>query len=201
MRALLASLVFLVACGSGSRRGGADEPIIDTADRISGLPAPTQPLGGTSERFQEIWTAAQLAIEVPLPAPDVADESVYTEWIERRLSRWLGERADAIARVKDRLRELGSAPADEQMMAAGVLGFLMEDTARQVLEAPVPVNARRPERAEALREALSAEVDPLYAAAIEAYRMCGDVEGGSAPHLAAWREYCDGRKEALREER
>ncbi len=199
-RALSLGVLVLAACGSRADGRGADElPTIDTVDRIPGIPAPVRPVGTATEPFQELWTAAQIALEISLAPPAVDDESVYGEWIEDRLAPFLRDRADAIRRVKSRLRGLGEAPADEQVMGAAALGHLLEDTARQVLETDVPVDPRRPARAAAIREALEGDVGPLYASALEAYVTCLRVDGASATHLASFRAHCEARAAALRE--
>ncbi|MBC7172004.1 MAG: hypothetical protein H5U40_06255 [Polyangiaceae bacterium] len=189
-----------VSCGGGSRGGDAAEAMSSGLDRIEGLPSPALSLASTTERFQELWTAAQLALEEPLPSPDTADEEVYGDWVDQRLSRWLRHRAEALTRVKERLRGLGAAPAEERVMGAAVLGFLMEDTARAVLEAQVPHDPSRPARAAELRDALAGHVTPLYAAALEAYTVCVDHARGAAPHLHVWRAHCDERARALERE-
>jgi hypothetical protein len=201
VRAARTLLVFVLACGCGARRSPAsgddalDGP--DLAERIAGVPAPARPLGATSERFQAVWTDAELALELRLPAPEIADEAAYASWLEARLTPWLRERAQAIERMRAELRMLRAAPVEEQVMGAALLGFLLEDTARQVLDAPVPEAADRPARATELREALSDEITPLYQKALKAYARCLDVARGAPPHLAAWRALCEARDAAL----
>jgi hypothetical protein len=195
----IAVVLFALACGCGAARTPRGDSLedADLADRIRGLPAPARPLGATSERFQGVWTDAELALEARLPPPAIADEAAYSGWLEARLTPWLRERARAIERTRGALRLLRAGPIEERIMGAALLGFVLEDTAREVLEAPVPELAERPARAAELRAALSTEMTPLYAKAREAYARCLVAARGAPPHLAAWRALCEARDAAL----
>ena len=149
-----------------------------------------------SHELQQLWERVETAgaVRPPEPPADASTESVNA-WAEGPFATWLGERAQASSDVQSALEPLAEAPAHERGVAAGLYGYLQEDTVADVRGAPIPDSiSSDPELLEIYDRSMLEALVPYARVAVQAYRFCDAAFGETGePAWLEWAEYCRAR--------
>jgi hypothetical protein len=211
---LLTSLSLLViGCGGSSPRNdeGSGSAGTSTAETSGGeaeaphtlytttpvpVPQPAIARDRLASPTQEIWLEVEQAVAVRPPQPPAAtEEAALTGWYESAFSPWLAQRLAAAQRAEGHASGLEGAPPWDRGVAAGVLGYLHEQTAAEARGAPIPPSVSG-----------DAELLAVYTRALddalEGYRFCvaafDELAGVSeGPAWQEWRDFCEDRGEEL----
>ncbi|AKF09684.1 hypothetical protein [Sandaracinus amylolyticus] len=157
------------------------------------VPQPAVAREQMSPELQQLWDRVEAAVATrpPEPPSDGSTESVNA-WAEGPFAAWLTERARASTDVQNALEPLAEAPPHERGVAAGLFGYLQEDTVADVRGAPIPDAITSD--AELLRvydESMLAALVPYARVAVQAYRFCEAAFQESGEELwGEWAAYC-----------
>lgn len=212
---LLAALTSLAACG-GARTETASTTTDDetaggeaTAETSAHpirtttpipVPQPALPREEMSAGLQGLWDRVEAAVAVrpPEPPADASTESVNA-WAQGPFASWLGERAQASSDVQSALEPLAEAPAHERGIAAGLYGYLQEDTVADVRGAPIPDSITAdPELLQVYDHSMLEALVPYARVAVQAYRFCVAAFGETGDEAwLEWSDYCQARAEEV----
>lgn len=160
------------------------------------MPALPFAVAQSSAPFQRLYEGVQEALEDAMPEPTVSSEAAYRRWIEHDLASWMERRGTAIRAAENRARSLVNSPDDEKGVGHALAAFLNERTAEDVIEAPVPNESTRPERAAALHAAWRDQLHGLLSAAHAHWVVCARTLELASPEVAAWKSRCDDEAES-----
>lgn len=148
-----------------------------------------------SAPLRALWQTALDAAAAPLIFPDLGtDLATYQRWVEERLAPWLDARAEQVHTMMGAYRYLRGGAADERTIGAALFAHVCEDTAAQVLAAPLPRAADDPAVAAQLRQTLETRVEPLRERARVYYDTCMTAGVGAGPHVDVWIRFCAERR-------
>ncbi len=200
----------LVACGGSA--SSAETTTTASADGTSGserphpirtttpIPVPTPAIerDALSAQLQRVWELVEAAIAVRPPEPPSEPTTEHVqEWANGPFAEWIGRRITATREAEEALVPLEEAPAYERGLAAGLIGYLHEDTAADVRGAPIPDEiANDAELLAIYTSALDDALRPAAEAAFRAYTFCTanfDEVGDST--WVEWRTYCEDRRQ------
>lgn len=215
----LASILVLTACGGSSSSGqttttttattstdttsggetrAADHPLRSTTP----IPVPATAVAreDMSAPLQALWDQVERTAELrpPEPPSDRTVEAIQA-WIDGPFRAWLDQRVQMSVEAEAQLEPLRGAPSHERGIAAGLLGYLHEDTAADVRGAPIPEAIDHdPELLREFSEALNEALHPYARRSALAYGLC-ERAFDEAPDSAwaEWGEYCDDRREEV----
>lgn len=170
------------------------------------VPSPGVPRERLAEPAQQIWLEVERAVaeRPPEPPSDVAaTDDALRRWYTDAFTPWLARRLEAATRADGRAAELAEARPWEWGVAAGLLGYLYEQTAAEARGAPIPASiVNDAELLAVYSGALDEALLPMARRALEAYRFClaafGDLAG--SPEAEVWQEWgawCEDRSEEL----
>lgn len=161
------------------------------ARRIPGLPIVPFSVSQSSSAFQRLFEGIEDALADTLPEPAVESEPAYRRYMDEELTPWLERRGAAILSAERRLAALDQEPEGERALGRALIAYLAERTREDVLDAPVPNERSRPDRATALRDAWRERLEPLHATAHRQWTGCVEVLSMASPELARWKQRCE----------
>lgn len=168
------------------------------------VPQPAIARDRLASSTQEIWLEVEQAVAVRPPEPPAAtEEAALTGWYESAFSPWLAQRLAAAQRAEGHASGLEGAPPWDRGVAAGVLGYLHEQTAAEARGAPIPPSVSGDAELLAVyTRALDDALMPLVRRSLEGYRFCvaafDELAGVSeGPAWQEWRDFCEDRGEEL----
>jgi hypothetical protein len=218
---LLTSLSLLViGCGGGSTAtessgssgtsttdtSGGENETPHTLYTTTPVPVPQPAIARDrlAQPTQEIWLEVEQAIAVRPPEPPAAtEEAVLTSWYQSDFSPWLAQRVAAAQRAEGHANGLEGAPPWDRGVAAGLLGYLHEQTAAEARGAPIPPSVSGDAELLAVyTRALDDALMPLVRRSLEGHRFCvaafDELAGASeGPAWQEWRDFCEDRGEEL----
>jgi hypothetical protein len=208
MRTVVLFSALLAACGGASSRtsesalaesGGGETPAaghpIRTTTPIP-VPQPAVPRESLSPALQRVWERVEVAVAIRPPEPPAnATLEVVNQWAEGPFVEWLLRRAQASQEAQTATNDLEEAPAHERGIAAGLVGYLQEDTCADVRGAPIPESiAGDAELLGVYDRSLHEALLPYARVAVQAYRFCiAAFEETQDPVWAEWQRYCGER--------
>lgn len=210
----------VIGCGGGSTAASDGSGTSDTTADTSGgenetpqtlytttpvpVPQPAIARDRLAAPTQEIWLEVERAVAVRPPEPPAAtEEAALTGWYESAFSPWLAQRLAAAQRAEGHASGLEGAPPWDRGVAAGVLGYLHEQTAAEARGAPIPPSVSGDAELLAVyTRALDDALMPLVRRSLEGYRFCvaafDELAGVSeGPAWQEWRDFCEDRGEEL----
>jgi len=183
------------AAGSTTAGAEAPAPVLRTTIPVP-VPQPAIERRSLSAPLQTLWERVEIAVAVrpPEPPTEASTEAVET-WARGPFTEWLLRRAQASQEAQEPSNDLESAPAVERGMAAGLLGYMQEDTCADVRGAPIPeAIATDADLLRVYDEALRAALLPYARVSVSAYRFCvAAFDEVQDPAWSEWRAYCDER--------
>jgi hypothetical protein len=217
---LISFSLVVIGCGGGSTAASEGSGTSDTTADTSGgeaetphtlytttpvpVPQPAIARDRLAAPTQEIWLEVEQAVAVRPPEPPAAtEEAALTSWYESAFSPWLAERLAAAQRAEGHASGLEGAPPWDRGVAAGVLGYLHEQTAAEARGAPIPPSVSGDAELLAVyTRALDDALMPLVRRSLEGYRFCvaafDELAGVSeGPAWQEWRDFCEDRGEEL----
>ncbi|MFN7701983.1 MAG: hypothetical protein ACK6CU_27140 [Deltaproteobacteria bacterium] len=221
---LLLALLALLAVGCGGRAtsnpdssraigqtdaaadetGGGEAPPSLVRTTPVAVPQPAIAREQLAPPTQEIWLEVERAVALRPPEPPAAtEEDVLNRWYQTEFTVWLGQRVESAQRAEGHAGGLEGAPPWDRGVAAGVLGYLHEQTAAEARGAPIPPSvAADAELLGVYARALDGALMPLVRRSLEGYRFCvaafDELAGASEePAWREWREFCEDRGEEL----
>ena len=154
------------------------------------------PLAQTSAPFQRLFEGVDVALEDRIPLPDVRSEADYRTWVDHELSAWLARRGRALEEAEARVGSVNIADGSiEGIIGSALVGYLYEQTARDVLDGDLP--PMREARARAIRGAWREQMNPLLARGGRYFARCAEATRAPPVELSAWAATC--RDHAVRD--
>jgi hypothetical protein len=201
----LFSAIMLAGCGGGGSgttttqttsdtSGGevADHPIRTTIPVP--VPQPAVAREELSDPLQRFWTQIEETVAIrPPDAPAEATNEAVEAWANGPFAQWVTARREAMSAAITTSEEVPEDPAHERAMAAGLLGYALEDFAADVRGSPIPSDiSSDPELLEVYLSSLREVLLPIANDAVVSYAFCQQrlLPLGDESEWLPWRAYC-----------
>lgn len=175
--------------------GETPAPIVRTEVPVP-VPMPPVPREALLPATERVWTAVEVAAsDRPPPPPEASTSEAIETWARGVFAEWYARRVEASQRAEAELEGLRGQPARERGVAAGLIGYLNEQTFGDVRGAPIPDEiAHDAELLASYRAGLLEAAAPIASRALMAYRFCVQAFDELAdPAWGEWRAFCEDR--------
>lgn len=207
---LLLGAAGLLGCGGAqdepANRGLEMDPTMsrgstDGPPRMSCTPTPIRDTWSERMEFAWLLTEQSFQLDAPVPPPPGSSTMEIQTWSGNELRNWLEEKMHLVEAAHEELNLAAEERHEQRVIAGALVGLMYEDLSRVMLDVPAPSDLRsEPEILRAFEDVVYANAEPYLLHSKRAYEACALNTRGHGD-LAAWGEFCSGRRAGLPSER